>query len=87
MKLINVGYGSMISADRVVAIVAPGSAPIKRIIHDAREKGMLIDATYGRKTKAVIICDSEHIVLSGIPLETVTEQLEKNQDEQGQDNE
>lgn len=64
MKLINVGFGSLVSGDRIIAVVAPDSAPIKRIITDAKEQGMLIDATYGRKTKAVIIMDSDHIILS-----------------------
>ena len=64
MKLINIGFGNMVSANRLVAIVSPESAPIKRIIQDARERGMLIDATYGRRTRAVIITDSDHIILS-----------------------
>lgn len=64
MKLINIGFGNLVSGDRIVAIVSPDSAPIKRIVQDAKEQGTLIDATYGRKTKSVIITDSEHIVLS-----------------------
>lgn len=72
MKLINIGYGNMVSAGRVVAIVSPESAPIKRMIQDAREGGSLIDATFGRKTKAVLIADSGHIVLSALPPETVS---------------
>ena len=71
MKLINIGFGNMVSADRMVAVVSPESAPIKRIINDARDKGQLVDATYGRKTRAVIIADSGHIVLSAIQPETV----------------
>lgn len=71
MKLINVGFGNMVSSDRLVAIVSPESAPIKRMVQEAREKGMLIDATYGRRTRAVLICDSEHIILSAIQPETV----------------
>jgi extracellular matrix regulatory protein A len=70
-KLVNIGYGNIISADRVVSIVSPESAPIKRIITDARERGQLVDATYGRRTRAVIIADSGHIVLSAIQPETV----------------
>ena len=66
MKLINIGYGNMVSAGRVVAIVSPESAPIKRMIQDARDAGSLIDATYGRRTRAVIIADSGHIILSAI---------------------
>ena len=64
MKLINIGYGNVVLANRIVAIVSPESAPIKRIIQDARDKGSLIDATYGRRTRAVIITDSDHIILS-----------------------
>lgn len=64
MKLINIGFGNLVSGDRIIAIVSPDSAPIKRIVQDAKEQGTLIDATYGRKTKSVIITDSDHIVLS-----------------------
>lgn len=66
MKLINIGFGSMVSASRVLAIVAPDSAPIKRVVQEARERGMLIDASYGRKTKAVILMDTDHVILSAI---------------------
>ena len=71
MKLINVGFGNMVSSDRLIAIVSPESAPIKRMIQDARDRGMLIDATYGRRTRAVLITDSDHIVLSAIQPEPV----------------
>lgn len=71
MKLINIGFGNMVFANRIVAIVSPESAPIKRVIQDAKESGQLIDATYGRRTRAVIICDSGHIILSAIQPETV----------------
>lgn len=71
MKLINVGFGNMVSSDRLIAIVSPESAPIKRMIQDARDRGMLIDATYGRRTRAVLITDSDHIILSAIQPETV----------------
>jgi len=71
MKLVNIGFGNMVAAERIVAVVSPESAPIKRIITDAREKGRLVDATYGRRTRAVIITDSEHTVLSAIQPETV----------------
>lgn len=64
MKLINIGFGNMVNADRVIAVVSPDSAPIKRIVQDARDKGAAIDATYGRRTRAVIITDSDHVVLS-----------------------
>ena len=72
MKLINIGFGNMMNADRVIAIISPDSAPIKRLIQDAREKGALIDASYGRRTQAVLIMDSDHVILSGIPLDSVT---------------
>jgi regulator of extracellular matrix RemA (YlzA/DUF370 family) len=75
MKLINIGFGNMVSANRLVAIVSPESAPIKRIIQDSRDKGTLIDATYGRRTRAVIITDSEHIILSAVQPETVANRL------------
>ena len=71
MNLVNIGYGNSVSADKIVAIVAPSSAPIKRIITDARDTNRLIDATYGRKTRAVIITDSNHVVLSALQAETV----------------
>ena len=67
MKLINIGFGSMVAANRLLAIVAPDSAPIKRVIQEARDRGMLIDASYGRKTKAVILMDTDHVILSAFP--------------------
>ena len=75
MKLINIGFGSLISADRLVAVVSPDSAPVKRLIQESRERGMLIDATYGRRTRAVLVMDSDHIVLSAIQPETVAGRL------------
>ena len=69
MELVNIGYGSMISAQRLIAVVSPDSAPIKRLIGEARDRSMLIDATFGRKTAAVLIMDSYHVVLSGLPFE------------------
>lgn len=71
MTLLNIGFGNMVAADRLLAIVSPDSAPIKRIIQDAKDEGRLIDATYGRRTRAVLIMDSDHIVLSAILPETV----------------
>ena len=75
MKLINIGFGNMVSANRLVAIVSPESAPIKRIIQDARDNGNLIDATYGRRTRAVIITDSDHVILSAVQPETVANRI------------
>lgn len=71
MKLINIGFGSMVSASRILAIVAPDSAPIKRVMQEARDRGMLIDASFGRKTKAVILMDTDHVILSAIGPETI----------------
>lgn len=78
IKLVNIGFGNIVSANRIIAIVSPESAPIKRIIQEARERGMLIDATYGRRTRAVIITDSDHVVLSAIQPETVAHRLSSN---------
>ena len=72
MKLINIGFGSMVASARLLAIVAPDSAPIKRVIQEARDRGMLIDASYGRKTKAVLLMDTDHVILSAIPTETIS---------------
>jgi regulator of extracellular matrix RemA (YlzA/DUF370 family) len=76
VKLINIGFGNMVSAGRLIAIVSPESAPIKRIIQEARDRGMLIDATYGRRTRAVIVMDSDHVILSAVQPETVAGRLE-----------
>ena len=75
-KMINIGFGNMISSGRVIAIVSPESAPIKRVIQEARDRGMLIDATYGRRTRAVIIMDTDHVILSAIQPETLTGRLD-----------
>lgn len=75
MKLINIGFGNLVNANRLVAIVSPESAPIKRIIQDSKERGMLIDATHGRRTRAVIITDSDHVILTYLQSETVANRL------------
>ena len=75
IQLMNIGFGNMVSANRVMAIISPESAPIKRMVQDARDKGLLIDATYGRKTRAVLVMDSGQIVLSAIQPETVAHRL------------
>ena len=85
MKLINIGFGNMVSAKKLVAIVSPESAPIKRIIQDARDRGTLIDATYGRRTRAVIITDSDHVILSAVQPETVAGRLGDDGDEDDDD--
>ena len=78
MKLINIGFGNMVSANRLVAIVGPESAPIKRLIQEAKDDGRAIDATYGRKTRAVIVMDSGHIVLSSLITETLASRINEN---------
>lgn len=75
IRLINIGFGNIVSANRIIAIVSPESAPIKRIISEARDRGMLVDATYGRRTRAVIITDSDHVILSAVQPETVAHRL------------
>ena len=80
MKLINIGFGNMVSAGRIVAIVSPDSAPIKRLIQDAKDDGRVIDVTCGRKTRAVIITDSEHVILAAIQTETIANRLESDGD-------
>ncbi len=80
IQLINIGFGNIVSANRVIAIVSPESAPIKRIISEARDRGQLVDATYGRRTRAVIITDSSHVVLSAIQPETVAHRFVVNKE-------
>ena len=75
IKLVNIGFGNIVTANRIIAIVSPESAPIKRIIQEAREKGVLVDATYGRRTRAVIVADSGHVILSAVQPETVANRL------------
>ena len=76
MKLINIGFGNLVSEDRLLAIVSPDSAPMKRLIQESRERGMLIDATYGRKTASIFIMDSDHVILSALPLDKLTARLQ-----------
>lgn len=87
MKLLNIGFGNMVSANRLVAIVSPESAPIKRIIQKAKERDALIDATYGRRTRAVLITDSDHVILSPIQPETVANRLGNELDTEDEDDE
>lgn len=82
MKLINIGFGNMVAAGRLVAIVSPESAPIKRIIQDAKERGTLIDATYGRRTRAVLVMDSDHVILSSVQPETVANRMMDDQEDE-----
>lgn len=73
MKLINIGFGSMVAASRLLAVVSPDSAPVKRVIQEARDRGMLIDASYGHKTKAVILMDTDHVILSAVEPDVISE--------------
>ena len=75
IKLVNIGFGNIVAADRVIAVVSPESAPIKRLISDTRDRGLLIDATYGRRTRAVIAADSGHVILSAVQPETVKQRM------------
>ena len=84
MKLINIGFGNMVASNRIVAIVSPESAPIKRVVQKAKEKDMLIDATYGRRSRAVLIIDSEHVILSPLQPETVANRI-SDEDEDSED--
>lgn len=87
MKLINIGFGSLVAVNRVLAVMDPDSAPIKRVMQEARERGMLVDASYGRKTKAVILMDTDHVILSALTPQMLLSRLENTEDRQqeGQD--
>ena len=80
MKLVNIGFGNLVNSDRVISIVSPESAPVKRIVQKSKEKETLIDATHGRKTKSVIITDSDNVILSYLELEAISERFEKEAD-------
>ena len=82
MKLINIGFGNMVSAERIISIVSPDSAPIKRMIQDVREKGLLIDASFGRSTRAVIVMDSGNVILSALSTETVAARITDNTEQE-----
>lgn len=84
MKLINIGFGNLVSSSRIVAVVSPESAPIKRIVQDAKAKGLLVDATCGRRCKAVLVTDSDHVVLSAISPETIGNRTEETEDKNEQ---
>ncbi len=80
MKLINIGYGGLVAAQRVLSVLDPDSAPIKRTIQEARDRGMLIDASYGRKTQSVVLMDTDHVILSALPPETLAARLEEREE-------
>lgn len=82
IKLINIGFGNIVSANRIISVVSPESAPIKRLIQESRDKGLLIDATYGRRTRAVIITDSQHIILTPVQPETVGNRFNNKEDKE-----
>ena len=82
MKFINIGFGNMVAADRVITIVSPDSAPIKRLVQDAKDSGRVIDVSCGRRTRAVIVTDSEHVILSAIQAETIANRLDSEIDEE-----
>ena len=84
MKLINIGFGSMVASGRMLAVVAPDSAPIKRVVQEARDRGMLIDASYGRKTKAVILMDTDHVILSALTPDVLTSRWLDKQENEGE---
>lgn len=86
MKLINIGFGSLVAARRVLAIMAPDSAPIKRVIQEARERGMLVDASYGHKTQAVLLMDTDHVILSGLTTEVLNARWIERTNEEGNGN-
>ena len=80
MKLVNIGFGGMIAAERVLAVVEPDSAPIKRVIQEARDRGMLIDASYGRKTQSVLLMDTDHVILSAVSTESIAQRWEQEEE-------
>lgn len=75
MKLINIGFGNLVSAQRLLTVVSPDSAPVKRLVQEAKERAMLIDASFGRKTRAVLVMDTDHVILSALPPETIAKRL------------
>jgi len=81
MKLINIGFGSMISAHRLLAVVSPDSAPVKRVVQEAKERGMLIDASYGHKTRSVLLMDTDHVILSALESDTICARVSEKQEE------
>lgn len=87
MKLINIGFGNLVSAERLLTVVSPDSAPVKRLVQEAKERAMLIDASFGRKTKAVLVMDTDHVILSAIPPETIAKRLNDKDAETGSDEE
>ena len=86
MKLVNIGFGSMVAAGRILAVVDPGSAPIKRVVQEARDRGMLIDASYGRKTRAVLLMDTDHVILSALTTQALGDRWQGKLEEETEEN-
>ena len=86
MKLVNIGFGSMVAAGRILAVVDPDSAPIKRVVQEARDRGMLIDASYGRKTRAVLLMDTDHVILSALTTQALGDRWQGKPEEQTEEN-
>ena len=84
MKLVNIGFGGMVAEERILAVISPDSSPIKRVIQDVRERGQLIDASFGRKTQAVLVMDSGHVILSALTPEAITARVSGNQTSEGE---
>jgi len=87
MRLINIGFGNLVSAERLLTIVSPDSAPVKRLVQEAKERAMVIDASFGRKTKSVLVMDTDHVILSAIPPETIAKRLNDREGEAYRDEE
>ena len=86
MKLVNIGFGSLVASGRILAVVDPDSAPIKRVIQEARDRGMLIDASYGRKTQAVLLMDTDHVILSALTTQVIGERWQGRAEEKSEEN-
>lgn len=87
MKLVNIGFGSMVSVQRLLTVISPDSAPVKRLIQEARDRGMLIDASYGRKTKAVLVMDTDHVILSYLEPKTIAARITDSEEDENADEE
>lgn len=87
MKLVNIGFGSMVSVQRLLTVISPDSAPVKRLIQEARDRGMLIDASYGRKTKSVLVMDTDHVILSYLEPKTIAARISNTEEEEDTDEE
>ena len=82
MKLINIGFGNLVSASRLLSVISPDSAPVKRLVQEARDRGMLIDASFGRKTKSVLVMDTDHVILSALEPKTIANRFQNEEEQQ-----